>query len=92
MNNEIPVTWKIAIQIWWSITWRFIVYLLPLSFLLSLIPTLINYFTGHMPFSNNPLGNPLHIIFLPFVVAIFAVKQTLKLKWSTFHIAVKSND
>ncbi len=86
VSNE-SVTWSIAARVWWSLTWRTLVFIFPVAFVFGLVFGVI------MAMADIPL-EPFSLVIqlagasISVIMSIWIIKTLLSKQYSTFSISV----
>lgn len=97
--NEIPVTWKIALKVWWSLLWRGFLYSAFIAWpVIFVVVHVFAYSWCHLGGSSEALMQALTpltyivgtIIGVP--VGIWVMKLTLNYPFSGFRIVIVKDD
>lgn len=85
--NELEVTWKRTLIVWWALTWRAVVFIVPVGFVVGVLLAVIFGVMGADMEASAPLANVIGF-FLGGVMYIWILNIVLKKKLGEFRIAL----
>lgn len=85
-SNE-SVTWSMAARVWWSLTWRTLVFIFPVVFVVGLIFGVVMAMAD-IPLEPYALVVQLAGASISLIMSIWIIKTLLSKRYSTFSISV----
>lgn len=85
-NNE-NATWSMAARVWWSLTWRTLVFIFPVVFVFSFIFGVVMAIAD-IPRESYALVAQLAGMCIGLIVNIWIIKRLLSKRYSNFSITV----
>ena len=85
--TELEVTWEKALVVWWALTWRTLVFILPTAFIIGGI---IGFIMSalNIPVRSNAIYLNIVGMVLGTVMSIWIIKIILSKTYSSFRIAL----
>ena len=87
--NAIPVTWTLALRVWWSISWRAFCMLVALPLIISLGYGIITG-TWKQEFGFHGAAAGAIMVLLIIVPSVLAIYIVLKKRFKTYRIVILS--
>ncbi|MDX1536535.1 hypothetical protein [Arsukibacterium sp.] len=89
--EEITVTWKLAIKVWWSWFWRMFIWAIPAALCVGFFIGMVSAMVG---FSLSEYGLQLNLIgvLIGMFFGIYAMKTILNIRFNGYRIALIKTD
>ena len=86
-TQNADITWGMAARVWWSLTWRTLVFIFPVVFVFSFILGVVMAMAG-IPREPYALAVQLAGASIGLIVNIWIIKRLLSKRYSNFSITV----